>query len=177
MPSNQNAYKDRKYDVVSYDQNWMNEFESAAAKIQSVFNNDAIDIQHIGSTAVPGMDGKPVIDILVIVNDIATAGIHRAEMEALGYIYAGDFVLPGSVLFRKMNGSTVLSNVHVFPRQHPHAQEMLQLRDYLRGNPGEVKDYSQLKQDLYTKYKNDYAKYRRYKDEYMETLKQRALDK
>ncbi|MFA6519881.1 MAG: GrpB family protein [Candidatus Paceibacterota bacterium] len=174
---NQSAYKDRKYDVVPYDQNWPNEFESAAAKIRSVFNDDAIDIQHIGSTAVPDMDGKPCIDILVTVNDISVADKHRAEMEALGYIYAGDFVRPESVLFRKMNGTTVLSNVHIFPQQHSHVQEMLRLRDYLRSNPGEVKDYSQLKQNLYTKYKNDYAQYRKYKDEYMETLKQRALDK
>jgi len=174
---NQSAYKDRKYDVVPYDRNWPNEFESAAAKIKTVFNDDATDIQHIGSTAVPGMDGKPVIDILVIVNNIAVADTHRVEMEAIGYTYAGEFVLPGSVLFRKMNGTTVLSNVHIFPQQHPHVQEMLRLRDYLRGNPGEVKDYSQLKQKLYEKYKNDYAQYRKYKDEYMETLKQRALDK
>ncbi len=174
---NQSAYKDRKYDVVPYDQNWPNEFESAATKIQSVFNDDATDIQHIGSTAVPGMDGKPVIDILVIVNDIAVADIHRAEMEAIGYTYVGEFVLPGSILFRKMDGTIVLSNVHIFPQQHPHVQEMLRLRDYLRSNPGEVKDYSQLKQNLYAKYKNDYAQYRKYKDEYMETLKQRALDK
>lgn len=174
---NQSSYKDRKYDVVPYDQNWSKEFEVAAAKIKPVFKDDAIDIQHIGSTAVPDMDGKPVIDILVTVNDIAVANSHRAEMEAIGYTYAGEFVLPGSVLFRKMSGTTVLSNVHIFPQQHPHVQEMLQLRDYLRGNPGEVKDYSQLKQKLYAKYKDDYAQYRKYKDEYMETLKQRALDK
>jgi GrpB-like predicted nucleotidyltransferase (UPF0157 family) len=172
----QAAYKDRKYDIVPYDSNWVNEFESAAVKIQEIFGSDAISIEHIGSTAVPGMRGKSVIDVLVLVDDISVADKHRAEMEASGYDYAGDFVMTGAILFRKMSGSALLSNVHIFQREHPHVQEMLHLRDYLRDNPGEVRAYSDLKGNLYAKYKNDYAQYRKYKDEYMEGLKERALE-
>ena len=68
-------------------------------------------------------------------------------MEASGYEYAGDFVMPGAILFRKMDGNILLSNVHVFKRNHPHVHEMIQLRDYLRETPCEVEAYSDLKQD------------------------------
>lgn len=167
------SYKDRRYEVVPYDANWPRQFESAASKLRVVFG-PSVDIQHIGSTAVPGMDGKPVIDILVLVDDVSITGTHREEMESLGYTYAGEFVMPGAILFRKMNGDTLLSNVHIFERNHPHVREMLRLRDYLRDNPGEVKAYSDLKRDLYTKFKSDYAEYRKHKDEYMADLKKRA---
>jgi GrpB-like predicted nucleotidyltransferase (UPF0157 family) len=169
------SYKDRKYDIISYDPNWSHEFQLAADSIRAIFGSDAIGIEHIGSTAVPGMDGKPCIDILVLVDDMSVVDMHRAPMEAAGYEYAGDFVMPGAILFRKMNGELLLSNIHVFQREHPHVREMLQLRDYLRDNPGEVKAYSELKKELYAKYKDDYAQYRKYKDEYMEELKHRAF--
>jgi GrpB-like predicted nucleotidyltransferase (UPF0157 family) len=169
------SYRNRAYDVVSYDPRWPSEFESQASKIRAIFGSDIVGVEHVGSTAVPGMNGKPVTDILVLVDDVSVADKHRAEMESAGYDYAGDFVMPGAILFRKMNGETLLSNVHVFQREHPHVREMLQLRDYLRDNPGEVKAYSELKKDLYAKYKEDYAQYRKHKDEYMEELKRRAV--
>lgn len=167
------AYKDRRYEVGPCNTNWPREFEAAADKLRTVFGSTA-DIQHIGSTAVPGMDGKPVIDILVLVDNVSAAETHRQEIENLGYVYAGEFVMPGAILFRKMNGDTLLSNVHIFERSHPHVREMLRLRDYLRDNPGEAKAYSDLKRDLYAKYKDCYAEYRKRKDEYMASLKKRA---
>src|SRR6185436_4928932 len=105
--------------------NWPFEFQKAAGKIKAIFGSDAIDIEHIGSTSVPGMEGKSVIDILVLVEDVTLAEHHRPGMEAAGYDYAGDFVMSGAILFRKMNGNTLLSNVHVFQRHHPHVNEML----------------------------------------------------
>ncbi len=120
------------------------------------------------------MLGKSCIDVLVMVNDLQDVEANIADMENLGFEYAGEFVMKGSRLFRVMKDNTLLANIHFFPVGHPHNKEMLDLRNYLRSHPEEVKAYSELKQELYAKYTNDYASYRKYKDEYMDKLKERS---
>jgi len=172
--NNEYLYKDRKYDVVPYDSNWSNQFVEYALKIKKIFGD--VQIEHIGSTSVPGMLGKSCIDILVIVQDLKIVEDHVVDMELAGFEYAGQFVVDDSRLFRVMQNNVLLANVHFFPVGHPHNKEMLGLRDYLRVHPKEVNAYSKIKNELYLKYPNDYASYRKYKDEYMEGLKKRALN-
>ena len=172
MTENKHPYSSRKYEIVPYDPNWVNQFEDLKLKIQTVFKSS--QIEHIGSTSVPGMSGKPCIDVLVTVDDIKEVENHVTGMENLGMEYAGEFVMKDSRLFRVMKNDTLLANIHFFPVGHTHNKEMLNMRDYLRANPEEVTQYSELKQDLYMKYKDDYASYRKYKDEYMDKLKGRV---
>jgi GrpB-like predicted nucleotidyltransferase (UPF0157 family) len=166
------SYSNRKYEIVPYDPAWVRQFEELKAKIQTIFHN--VQIEHIGSTSVPLMLGKPCIDVLVIVEDLREVETHVTDMEALGFEYAGEFVTEHSLLFRVMKDNTLLANIHFFPVGHPHNKEMLDVRNYLRSHPEEVKAYSALKQELYTKYHNDYASYRKYKDEYVNKLQERA---
>lgn len=173
--NNKHSYKDRKYDVVPYDQSWPSQFENHASKIRKIFGEN-IQIEHIGSTSVPGMDGKPCIDVLVMIKDLKIVEDHVSDMEEVGFEYAGQFVMENSRLFRVMKDNTLLANIHFFPIGHPHNGEMIDLRNYLRAHPEEVKSYSELKNELYVKYSNDYASYRKYKDEYMAELKKRVLE-
>lgn len=172
MTENKHSYSSRKYAVVPYDPNWVHQFEELKVKLQTIFKT--AQIEHIGSTSVPGMVGKSCIDVLVIVNDLQEVETHTSEMENLGFEYAGEFVMKDSCLFRIMKDNILLANIHFFPVGHPHNKEMLGLRDYLRSHPEEVKAYSDLKQQLYANYQNDYASYRKYKDEYMAGLKERV---
>jgi GrpB-like predicted nucleotidyltransferase (UPF0157 family) len=172
--NNKHPYKDRKYDVVSYDSNWPKQFESYAAKIKKIFKD--VQIEHIGSTSVPGMDGKVCIDLLVIVKDLKTVEARIGDMEQAGFEYAGRFVREDALLFRIAKDNALLANVHFFPIGHPHNKEMIDLRDYLRSHPEEVVAYSNLKKELYSKYPNDYASYRKHKDEYMGGLTKRAFE-
>lgn len=167
-------YKNRIYHVESYDANWPKQFETDAKILKEIFGHDAVAIEHIGSTSVPGMDGKSTIDMLILVDDLAAADRHSDEMQKAGYEYLTDYVMPDSRLFRQMKDNVLLSNIHVFKKDHPHVYEMLTLRDYLRSHPEEVKEYSDLKKYLYAQYPNDYAMYRKLKDAYMERLKARA---
>ena len=169
---NKHPYKDRKYNVVPYDIEWQLQFQEYAEKIHAIFGE--IQIEHIGSTSVPGMVGKSCIDVLVLVNDLKTIEEHIKDMEQAGFEYAGEFVMPDSRLFRVMRNNILLANIHFFPAQHAHVKEMLELRDYLRSHPKEAQEYSALKEDLYKKYANDYASYRKYKDEYMNKLKEKV---
>jgi len=167
-------YKDRQYQVRSYDPAWTKQFKAEARTIKDIFKKDAITIEHIGSTAVPGMTGKPTLDILVCVNDLSVADRHADQMKAIGYEHLAVYVSPDSVLFRRMQRNVILSNVHIFPKDHPHVLEMIALRDYLRCHPEEANAYSGVKKELYEKYPNDYAAYRESKDDYMAKLKQRT---
>lgn len=165
------SLKDRKYSIVPYNKNWVNQFDDYKLKIKSIFND--AQFEHIGSTSIPGMSGKDCIDVLVIVADLKIVEENIEKMERLGFEYAGTVVAGNSRLFRVMNGNTVLANIHFFPCDHPHIPEMLDFRNFLLCNPEEVLSYSSLKNDLCAKYPNDYASYRKYKDEYMEEMKKR----
>jgi len=121
------------------------------------------------------MSGKPCIDLLVLVSDLKYVDDNIKEMEEEGFEYAGEYVMNDSRLFRVSKDNTILANIHFFPSNHPHVTEMINLRNYFRSHPEEVIAYSKIKNDLYIKYPNDYASYRKYKDEYMNNLKTRII--
>jgi GrpB-like predicted nucleotidyltransferase (UPF0157 family) len=168
------TYRDRTYHVGPYDPNWVRQFEAYGLNIRTILGDD-LRIEHIGSTAVPGMSGKPCVDVLVIVKNLNFVKENIRRLEDMGFISAGAFVMENSLLFRQMDGNTVLANIHFFPNGHPHIEDMLTLRDYLRTHPNKAKAYAEFKEELYVRQKKDYAAYRKEKDAYMENMKKRAM--
>jgi GrpB-like predicted nucleotidyltransferase (UPF0157 family) len=168
-------YAGRTYYIEPYNPDWALQFAHEAEKVRSVFGADAITIEHVGSTSVPGLAGKPVIDILVVVHEVADIEQHVSEMALAGYINLGHYVSPDSYLFIRGDINNRICNVHVFPKNHSHTREMPAFRDYLISHPDEMNTYSQLKQDLFQKYPNDYAQYRKEKDVYVKDLTKRVL--
>lgn len=171
------SYQKREYSVEKYNPLWKKTFLKEAETLQSIFGTLALDIQHIGSTAVPGLAGKPTIDILICVNDIKPVESLNDQMEAAGYKPLGEYVQKDALLFVREKNHTRLMNVHVFQKDAPHVKEMLDLRNYFISHPKIVKEYSELKTNLYQKYPRDYAKYRQYKDAWMEKLKKKILNR
>ncbi len=169
------VYKDRKYEIVSYDPEWPRRFELYADKVRKIFGPE-VQIEHIGSTSVPGMSGKPCIDVLVVV-DMKIVESHTQELLAAGFVDAGEFVMKGSHLFRVMNGHEPIVNIHFFPPGHSHVVQMIAVRDFLRSHPEEVTTYSKIKDELFVKFADDYSAYRENKDKYMHELIKRALAK
>jgi len=164
-------YKNRKYIVEQYNPEWEKQFETEAEILRPIFSDKVISIEHIGSTAVPGLSGKPTIDILITVENIEIADELSEKIESIGYKSLGDYINKGSRLFVKEKHDTRLVNLHVFEITHPHVKDMINLRNYFRSNPERVAEYSKLKFDLIEKYPDDYGLYRKYKDEWMENLK------
>ena len=165
-------YKHRKYTVEPYTSKRKQAFEGEAEQLHSLFGDKAILIEHIGSTAVPNLAGKPTIDMLVTVKNIEIADELTGQLEGVGYIAFGDYIGQGSRLFAREEDNARLVNVHVFETSSSKVSSMIGLRDYFRSHPKVVAEYSKLKLDLFTKYPNDYATYRKHKDEWMEALKQ-----
>ncbi len=168
-------YKNRKYNIEQYSSEWRKRFETEAEILRPIFSDKAISIEHVGSTAVPELAEKPTIDILITVEKIETADELSEKIESMGYKSLGDYINKGSRLFVKESNDTRLVNLHVFGAEHPHVKDMINLRNYFRSHPEVVQEYSNLKFDLVKKYPDDYGLYRKYKDEWMEKLKQEIL--
>ena len=164
-------YKNRKYNIVPYNPKQKEQFEEEARILSTIFGDSAIAIEHVGSAAVSGLSGKPTIDVLILVENVAIAEILKQKMDEAGYKFLGEYVRPGTQLFVREENNTRLCNVHIFPKDHSHAKEMLLLRDYFRSHADLVEEYSKLKFELLAKFPDDYGSYRKYKDEWMENLK------
>lgn len=166
-----NKYKGRKYSIQEYDPDWVTRYETEETALEQALGNKILSIEHIGSTSVAGLAGKPLIDVLLVVQKIEEADGCESALSSLGYDFLGQYVMEGSRLYVKEKDNTRLVNLHFYPQDHKHIGGMIGLRDYFRSHPEVVKEYSQLKFDLVEKYPDDYGSYRIHKDEWMNSLK------
>lgn len=144
--------------LVEYDFHWPELFTKEYRKIQTALGDRAIKIEHIGSTSVPGLIAKPIIDILLVVANSADEQPYVPLLEAVGYILR--IREPDWHEHRVFKGSDINLNVHVFSKGDDEIERMLLFRDYLRNNPREQKIYADTKRKLAVKqweYVQDYA--------------------
>ena len=139
--------------VVDYDPTWPLAFEELRDSVSGAVHDIAISIEHVGSTAVPGLAAKPVIDMDVVVkeSDVARA-IER--LSELGYVHSGDLGIPLREAFRRPPGSRP-HHLYVCPSNSPALANHLALRDYLRGNAEATHEYGALKKQLAEKFRDD----------------------
>lgn len=141
--------QNRKYTIVPYQENWKDDFIAIKKQLQEIFGDNAIEILHVGSTAIEGMSGKPTIDVLVIVEKIEIADHAINAMSVIGYVALGEYVAKGGRLFAKEIDGKRIINVHCFEASHPHTQEMIDMKDFFQSHPNEAKEYAKLKIDLF----------------------------
>ena len=141
----------RTMDVVEYDKNWGTLFEIEKKLLADVFKNNIIKIEHFGSTSIPGLSAKPIIDIMVFVHDINEVEQHNDEMKRLGYTAKGENGMTGRRYFVKHKADTVNHSHHVHIYQengNPFIDEAFLFRDYLRVNKGAREKYDTVKKEL-----------------------------
>lgn len=138
---------------------WASEYETIAAQLTPIFGDQLLLIEHIGSTAIPGIKAKPIIDILIAVTDIGLVAEIIPAMEALGYDYRGERGIPGRQYFRMEPDNSSGIHVHIYQQGHKGITEKLDFRDYMHTHPDRAQAYSQLKEDLALKYREDRPKY------------------
>ena len=168
--------KNRPYDIVSHDPVWKETFSDESKKIKSIFGDVALQIEHVGSTAVPSLSAKPTVDILVIVDKASDADQFNSQMGALGYENMGGLIAEDTRMFQKEVEGHRLFIVHVFEKDHPHTADMIKTRDYLITHPEEIETYDKIKKNLKKQFPDDYLSYRKEKDKYVAELTKRALD-
>lgn len=164
----------RRIRVVSHDALWAGLFAAESSALAAVFGSRAIEIQHVGSTSIPGLPAKPIIDILVVVDDIRQVDLLNPAMIALGYELQGEYGIAGRRFFTKGGDLERSHQVHVFQHDHPEVRAMLDFRDYLRAHPGEVIAYGRLKERLARLHRDDIIAYNAGKDAFVKEMIRKA---
>lgn len=163
-----------KIRLSEYDEYWVQMFNDEALFLWGLFGEEIIKFEHFGSTSVPGMKAKPVIDMMCLVNDIHKIDTFNEKMQSHGYDVAGEWGIQGRRLFRK-SGENRTHHIHVYQKDNPHIQRHLVMRDYLRTHPEEVERYTYLKEELAKQY-DDTAFYSKAKKPFVKELEHRALN-
>jgi GrpB-like predicted nucleotidyltransferase (UPF0157 family) len=144
--------------LVPYDPAWPRQFTREAERIKAALGDLALRVEHIGSTAVPGLVAKPIVDILLVVADSANEASYVPSLEAAGYVLR--IREPDWHEHRMFKGPDINVNLHVFTVGSEEIERVLALRDWLRENPSERELYAQAKQELAQrqwKYVQNYA--------------------
>jgi len=165
----------RKVEVVMDTGHWKEDFKAEAAELGILFGDLIEAVEHIGSTAIPGINAKPVIDIMLIVKDIEAVDGFDEQMIELGYEPKGEFGLPGRRFFMK-GGNSRTHHIHSYEKGHEDIVRHIAFRDYMIQHPEEAQAYSQLKADLAEKYPENMDKYIDGKNDYIKRVEKLALE-
>ncbi|WP_244928000.1 GrpB family protein [Nocardioides sp. W7] len=159
----------RELFLAEYDPVWADLYSTHEARVRSAIGNIAEAVEHIGSTSVPGLAAKPIIDVLVTVPDIT------AEEDYLHPLLASGYVLrvrePGHRLVRTEQRDV---HIHILEPDDPAADDYLLLRDHLRTVPEDRHLYEATKRDLMTREWSDMNAYAEAKTSVIEEIKERA---
>lgn len=164
----------RPFEIVEYDSNWVQEFKVKKRKLIQILGDNILDIQHVGSTSIPGMLAKPQIDILVVVKNLDAVRDKYREMSVAGFTSLGDYTSIGEEYFTEDKERIRLTSVHVVPQGHPEILEVINFRNYLRTHVEDRDQYIAVKRELFSRYSQNYAAYGRGKEEIIRAIKHRA---
>ena len=166
--------------VVDYDPKWPIMFADLSRVIAGFLGELALAIEHVGSTSVPGLAAKPIIDIDVVVESRRAVSESIERLARLGYIHQGDLGVPGREAFRHGGDEEVprdgsgrkwpAHNLYVCARDNEALALHLAFRDYLRQNPHEADAYAELKRGLAQRFPHDMDAYVEGKTEFVEGI-------
>jgi GrpB-like predicted nucleotidyltransferase (UPF0157 family) len=139
--------------IVEYDLAWPAEFERLRTRVAAAVGGVAVAIEHVGSTAVPGLAAKPVIDVVVVVepHDLQTA-VER--LVAIGYVHQGNLGVEAREAFGVPEGEG-RHHLYVSPIDSEELRAQLAFRDRLRANPELAAKYEGLKRELAMRFRDD----------------------
>jgi GrpB-like predicted nucleotidyltransferase (UPF0157 family) len=165
----------RKVDVVPPDPKWREAFEIESKQVADALGENVVAIHHIGSTAIPGIYAKPIIDLLAEVKDLMKVDEQNLSMISLGYEVMGEFGIPGRRYFYKKNREGVRTyHIHTFLVGSEQVERHLRFRDYMIAHPEDAQRYSELKRRLAREYPANIDDYINGKNGFVEEIDQKA---
>lgn len=161
-------------EIVAYDPAWPSMFEAEAARLRGMLDGTLVaGLEHFGSTAIPGLAAKPVIDILIAVRSLAEArGSFIDPLRQLGYVFWAENPRIDRLFFVKgmpPYGERRTHHVHVTEPDGELWQRLL-FRDYLRANPAAARRYERLKHELAQRFRSDREAYTEAKSAFVEEI-------
>ena len=155
--------------VVPYREQWAKEFEKEKTRILKVCKDKIISIEHIGSTSVPGLSAKPIIDISVGIKRLKDAKTLLPALKTLGYEFYRDFQRQ-RLFVAKGSDERRTHYLHIMRFKGAKWKTDQLFRNYLRTHPKEIERYSALKQRLAENHANDREAYSNGKDAYIKSI-------
>lgn len=148
--------------VSTYDERWPDQFRLIASRLETALAGLYSCIEHVGSTAIPGMVAKPIIDLVVVIGPEKLPAV-MAALETLGFRHEGDRGIHGREAFRPTEGSEAAGfprhHLYVCPEGNRSLMEQVAFRDYLRNEPLQVRRLSEHKRALCVRHDNDKTLY------------------
>ena len=165
------------YRVVAHDPAWRAAYEGEAARIRRALGDALVAVHHIGSTAIPGIEAKPVIDLCLEVRSLDDLDARVEAMEALGYEVLGEFGIPRRRFFLRDDVAGVRTHhVHAFAAGDAEVRRHLAFRDYVIAHRDVARAYGRLKRELARAHPDDIEAYIAGKDPFIKEHEARALE-
>jgi len=134
--------------VVPYDSRWPSAFAHEAELWRHILGPELVAIHHVGSTSVPGLAAKPVIDVMPLVRDIQQIDAFKPTLSSFGYESYGENGVAGRRYFTKGGAFHRSHNIHIYEPANPEVHKHLVFRDYLRTFADEAEKYAELKKEV-----------------------------
>ena len=163
--------KTKKVIVTPYRETWPRDFEAIRAEIAAILKELALSIEHVGSTSVPGLSAKPIIDLDVVIRDYSVFPDICRKLESIGYFHEGNLGIPEREAFR-YDGKPHLQKHHLYvcPRDSRELHRHMVFRDFLRSHPDAAKQYGAVKEAAAQLYPEDINGYMACKSACIEEL-------
>lgn len=160
--------------LIEYNPKWRLSFEREAKKLKKIFGQDCIDIQHVGSTAIPKILAKPIIDIVIVVPSLYKARRYKKKLREIGYEINKNDTKKERLFFTKGPERKRTHHLHISEIGSGYAEDMILFRDYLCRHKDIAKKYSELKKRLAKKYQNAREIYTEKKKKLIEEVVKKA---
>jgi GrpB-like predicted nucleotidyltransferase (UPF0157 family) len=147
---------------------WTDAYAAEAVRIRGALGELALDIQHVGSTAIPGIKAKPIVDIVVGLRQLADGVLCVEPMQAIGFEYVGVDIVPDDHIFGKHQPRTHLA--HFVEHRGWQWRRMTVFRDRLRAEPALAAEYEALKLALATRFPENRGAYTAAKTEFIDAV-------
>lgn len=154
-------------ELVPYNPEWSQLADQEINRFLESLSFPIIGIYHIGSTSIPGIKAKPILDFVMEVENLEDVVNSLAEFEALDYQNRGEFGIPGRQFFTRDSDGERTHHLHVFQTGHPDIERHTIFRDYLRANPKAAQDYENLKEKLAKRFPKQSGNYTAAKSDFI----------
>lgn len=161
--------------IEDYDPRWPQQFETLRLRVANLLNGLAVAIEHVGSTSVPGLAAKPIIDVDVLLKSAADLPAVISALASIGYQHRGDLGIPGREAFRAPAGGSP-HHLYVCTTGMEYRRH-ISFRDHLRAHPQDANAYAALKRELGLKFGEDREGYNNAKREFVEGILRKSLSR
>ena len=161
--------------VVPYDPKWAQDFETLERRIRAALGELAVGIEHVGSTSVPGLPAKPIVDIDAVIGSMADLPDAVSALAGAGWRWEGDLGIPGREAFA-YEGDEKLPAHHLYvcPADSAELRRHRAFRDWLRAHPRDALEYGRIKREGAALFLQDIDGYIAHKAPFIEGIYRKA---